>query len=281
MKKNFEIYMSLTLVFFLLLASSNMVFAVDTNCINEVDLSLLKENIEQKVRNQYMNDPQYIMDIQENGQIHGEEMLNRIIDSKLKRILNNSSDIGIQAGNGRLFYVPNLKNIQQSETWSCGAACILQALYGYGVAGKVSGTTDKEKEYTIIDDAEANGKGLIVYRVRNVLNKYTDAGYIYERGEDMTLSEFGYNLVFSIMWDLAPLLHAKTGSLEYYDGKDLGHYLTVSFISWGSNQTIEDAIVTVNDPNWDDKYFGNFDVTLEEAYGTVNRTGRYVIYVPY
>lgn len=156
-------------------------------------------------------------------------------------------------------------------------------MYGFGVEDDVAGLTDREKEDTIIEDAEANGKGLIVYRVRNVLNKYTGAGYIYELGRDMTLSEFGYNLAVSLMWDLAPVLHARTGSLEYYKGKDIGHYLTVSFISWPRFGSIEDAIVTINDPHYLDDYFGNHDVSLEEAYGTVNLTDqdRYVLYVPY
>lgn len=279
MKRFFRIFLNLTLALSLVFSSSAaFAFSADS----KTSPASLKEDIEKEVRNQYLNDPQFIMDIQENGQAHGEEMLQRIIESKYKKMLNISSDIGLHGGNGTLFYVPDLKNIQQIETWSCGAASTLQALYGFGVEGDVTGSTDEEKEYTIIDDAEANGAGLIVYKVRNVLNKYTDAGYIYEKGKDMDLEEFGYNLAYSMMWDLAPLLHAMTGELEYYGGKDLGHYLTVSFISWSRNKTIEDAIVTLNDPHYDDNYFGNHDVPLSEAFNTVNLSNkdRYVIYVP-
>lgn len=102
MKKYFRILLNLALVF-LLIFSSNAVYAVNTN--NGTDLQLIRKDIEQQVRSQYMNDPQFIMDVQENGPSHGEEMLNRIIDSKLRKLLDSSSGIGIQSGNGSVFFM--------------------------------------------------------------------------------------------------------------------------------------------------------------------------------
>ena len=67
MKKYFRILLNLALVF-LLIFSSNAVYAVNTN--NGTDLQLIRKDIEQQVRSQYMNDPQFIMDVQENGPSH-------------------------------------------------------------------------------------------------------------------------------------------------------------------------------------------------------------------
>ena len=111
--------------------------------------------------------------------------------------------------------------------------------------------------------------------LRDLLNKYGKVGqrYIYETGSNMTCATFEHKVATSLTNCKPVVLHARTGYLGYYGGKNTGHYLRLDYI----NRTTD--MVRIVDCNYNPQYYGVHMVTLQEAYNTIAQEGeRYLIY---
>lgn len=164
-------------------------------------------------------------------------------------------------------YYANVPVIKQSTSNNCGAASALQALYGLGCQSNVPGSTDNSKMATLTKDMkiEENGSAY-VYLVTNTLNKYSpNYTYSYYGISSMNMNQLKNRIATSLQFDAAPILHARTEYLSYYNGHASGHYIAVGSINVSTND------ITVKDCNYNDKYRGTFTITLQEAYDALDR----------
>lgn len=172
-------------------------------------------------------------------------------------------------------YYANVPVIKQSTSNNCGAASVLQALYGLGCQLNVSGSTDNSKMGTLTKEMniEENGSAY-VYLVTDALNKYSsNYTYFYYGINSMNMNQLKNRIATSLQFDAPPILHARTEYLGYYNGHQSGHYIAVGSINVATDK------ITVKDCNYNDKYRGTFNITLEEAYNALDsyRDERFLI----
>lgn len=192
----------------------------------------------------------------------------------LDQILEERKSISVKSGSygEASCYVPS---IMQVETWYCGYATTLQTLYGLGLQSTVAGSDDNEKQYKIASDMLDPSHSAVVDTIKIYINKrLSTSKYIYANviNSGWTQLTFQNEVAGSLMVNRPVILHAKTLSLSYYNGKDLSHYLSVDYINNYTNQ------VRIKDCNYDSTYFGSHTVPTAEAFGTVNRADRWMIY---
>lgn len=238
----------------LLLISSSGVYAEENN--SELFEQLLEERA---------NDTMFIKEMRESPET-AYEMINQILEER--------TSISIKSGSysEASCYVPA---IMQSETWYCGYATTLQTIYGLGLETTVSGSNNDEKQDTIANAMGSPSSSAVVYKIKNYLNeKITSSKYIYTEVEDANWSQLSFSneVAGSLMLNRPVILHAKTGTLSYYNGKNINHYLSVDYINNYKNT------VRIKDCHYNTKYFGSHTVPTSEAFGTVNLPGRYIIY---
>lgn len=221
----------------------------------------------EEIYKEYQNDEQFTMMIQEYGEEYAEAFIEDVIKNRRGNMMRGGG------GNECYQYVTNIK---QTKTYNCGTTTALQTLYGLGKVSNVKGATNADKISAL--DLEYNVDGqtcLMVYQLRDLLNKYGKVGqrYIYETGSNMTCATFEHKVATSLTNCKPVVLHARTGYLGYYGGKNTGHYLSLDYI----NRTTD--MVRIVDCNYNPQYYGVHMVTLQEAYNTIAQEGeRYLIY---
>lgn len=232
------------------------------------DMEKLRREIEKEVTKEYNKSIQFQLVVKEMGIEHGEKIINRIVEKKLKKALGTEE----KGGTTQLAYA-DVKNIQQLyDANYCGPANALQAIYGMDQEDSVSGATDAAKQNTLANDMETDASGSIVWKLTRELNEYSgNKQYDFEEGENITLSEFETDVFTSLYYDRAPILHAKTQYISYYNNVEHGHYITIDCISSPDDQV-----------NLCDTYshkFGDHIVDLDEAWDSIHQEDeRYLIY---
>ena len=215
--------------------------------------------LEKQVRMEYENDEQYKLMIKDYGTAYGERFIQDVIKSR--------TGVSTYGGGGSYCY-QDVPTIKQTTADNCGSTTVLQSLYGMGFAGNVSGSTDAQKISTIDKAYNVASQGsLIVYQAVDALNKYigNSLRYVYTNGNNMSLSQFESYIAQSLTYGKPVILHARTASLPYYNGNNLGHYLNLD----SYNRTSE--TVRIADCNYDSTYFGYHTVNVSEAHRTISR----------
>lgn len=218
-----------------------------------------------EILNEYKKDPMFMKELRESPNT-AYQMINDLVNDEFE-ILPNSGSYGEAS-----CYVPA---IMQAEDWWCGYATTLQTIYGLGKEGTVNGRTDKEKQSTIANDMGHPQSSAVVHEIRDYLNKKVSANtYKYAAVKNLGWTELAFSnaVAGSLMRDRPVILHALTGELGYYNGKNIKHYLSVDYINNYTNK------VRIKDCNYDMNYFGSHTVPTHEAFGAVNLAGRYIIY---
>jgi hypothetical protein len=164
--------------------------------------------------------------------------------------------------------------VQQLNGYTCGPASSYMAIDGWNGTGSITGTTTTAKLTRLATQMESNSSdGTYVYKLKNVLNTYTD-DYDYAYYAGSTLDEFLFRVYTfnSLAYDRAPILHAKTAALSYYNGHNTGHYIAVTKFDYNTME------VRLHDPNNTAAYYGIHQVPYEEAYSSIaDYSGRYYI----
>lgn len=196
------------------------------------------------------------------------EMIDQITKNRI-----NDSGIKMRSGSMGEAFVSNVQVCpQRDQSYTCGYATTLQTMYGLNLEGTITGNTKHEKELTIERAMGNYGSSAIVYKIRNYLNAAAGASsYQYYEGSTLSESGFANKVAYSLMVNKPVILHAKTGSLNYYNGKNIGHYLSISYINQYTNT------VKIVDCNNDTGLGGEHYVPISQAFNTVNIAGRYVI----
>lgn len=226
------------------------------------------------------NDSEFLREAKAN-KITFMELVNQeaqiICKSRHKRISGNMSGSAVLfsiGNNGNNIYA-NVPLIQQTLSYNCGPTAILQALYGSSLQGNVTGNTNNDKIATLTSlCGSTSSYGTYVYIVKQCLNSFPFySTYTYVLASTMTLTSFQQKIESSLYYNMAPILHAQTEDIPYYENHKSGHYIAIQEID-RSNQTI-----TVKDCNINNAYYGTHYISLEDAYNAINpSTGaRYLI----
>lgn len=165
---------------------------------------------------------------------------------------------------------PAIIPVEQSKGYYCGPANIVMILRNI-------------KGSSLSQDSHANNMGTnpsdgtIVYRMTNELNNQQNK-YTYAHFQISDRSSFSNYMENSIARNAPVVLHAKTGSLNMYNGNSLGHYLTGETVIADGSSTVLTRIGYVDPLNRDygkGNVFGSHIDTFENVYEAVK--GRFVI----
>lgn len=248
-------------------------------CANDADeFEIAISNIMEENRIVYAEDPEFYREAEDKGISFDELLRQKAISAYFTRERLGICDIvpyGL-GNNGQCLYT-NIPLIQQTKKYNCGPTAALQVLYGMACQSQVAGQTDAEKIAQLERDSGTDASGTIVYKLTNTLNKYTQrTNYRYILGSGMTKEDFHKKLETSLFYDYAPILHARTQYLLYYKGHKSGHYIAVCEVDNSA------GTVRLKDCNYNNDFFGQHNVTLDEAYESINvESSRYLICMEY
>ncbi len=222
---------------------------------------------EESIREAYMQDPEFNKYLQADP-----EGAMAMLEHVLARQCSTESDIGLNSYDGNNYAWVDTTLVKQHLGYNCGPTSALMAIWGWG--GTVDGDTVNDQQDTLGTAMGTNSSvGTAVYKVRDVLNEYAPSyKYNFYLGKTMTKLQFRTYVFSSLSHDRAPILHAKTGALTYYQGHDTGHYITVAGFDY---DTME---MTLYDCHPTSTYYGIHQVPYYEAYKAINQIdGRYLI----
>lgn len=267
---------SLLLCLILIVSLSSMVFA-KTDKPSEAEESL---------RSAYMNDsefhahlaadPKDAMDALDNA-INNLGVIDPADEKKYIEMINASVGTVGTLGLMPMFWDNynyawvNTSLVQQINGYYCGPASVLMAIWGWG--GNVSGSTNTAKQNTLASAmGTTSSSGTYVYRVRDTLNSYLGSNfYSYYLGSSLDQTTFRVYVFNSLSKNRAPILHAKTEYLSYYNGHASGHYITATDFNY-DNMTIR-----LHDCNNNSSYYGVRSVAWQQVYNSIYASGRYLI----
>ncbi|MGF7057592.1 BtrH N-terminal domain-containing protein [Brassicibacter mesophilus] len=229
----------------------------------------IMEQIEQKIRSEYVNDPMFQEEMEQYGVEHAEEYIQRMID---REYLKTTQISPMSIPNARI--VLSMDVINQVNNTYCGPASTLQTFTSIdNLYDEVAGDTDWDKLETLAGEMGTNSDGTIVYRVKNVLNDYVPrSNYAYDEYSEEKEEDFCEEVYNSLDAGYPAIIHAKTEYLNYYNGHVAGHYISVYGID------LERGKVYLADSHPKSTYRGKHVVTIREAYNSISaKSGRYLI----
>ncbi|MDD4550450.1 MAG: hypothetical protein PHT79_11915 [Syntrophomonadaceae bacterium] len=252
------------LVFLLTMSASSFAYEKKAE-----EVSLNRDVLEKEIWNEYNKLDEFQKHYAESPK-DAEAMIESIVDSKLQIYRNNSITPRSGQGDIALIYFPEFK---QKNSYYCGPASALTAIYGMGKERSISGSTYNAKQDTLADNmGTSSGSGTYVYKMRNELNNYSSEQYNYYYAP--TKNDMWWIITGSLLSDNAPILHANTREFSYYGDYNVEHYLTIVF----HNSAMDDdelGGMAVMDNHYNDDYYGTHDISLDEAYESIR--GRYLI----
>lgn len=254
------------------------------NCISvcadgtdEFEMTIL--DIMEEQRTSYSEDTEFYREAEAKGVSFDELLRQKAISTYYTREkLGTSAIVPYGIGNNGLCLYTNVPLIQQTKTFNCGPTAALQVLYSMGCQNQVTGQTNEDKISQLEKDCGTNKEdGTIVWKLTNTLNQYTTrADYRYILGSGMTMEDFQKKVETSLFYDVAPILHAKTQYLDYYNGHESGHYIAVCEVDNATGK------IRVQDCNCNNKYYGQHTVPIEKAFRSINvESWRYLICMNY
>lgn len=176
------------------------------------------------------------------------------------------------------FYFTNELNVtayKQEKTYGCGYASVKEVLQN------INGTSKSQSQYE--SEMGNAGSSAIVYKVRNILNKYiSGAKYTYNTGNTYSLDSFKSLIVNSITNKRPVIMHSISNSLPLYkkSSAKVYHYYVIDGYSYNASGA-GDYMFYVDSFSGnfgDGNTFGKHRATGEEAFASVNIDGRYIIH---
>ncbi|MCI7086367.1 MAG: hypothetical protein MR954_00855 [Lachnobacterium sp.] len=222
-----------------------------------------------EIYEKYRNDIQFKMMQEEYGKDYADTFLSDVENM----YIDIASMKNARGGGGNTCY-QRVTNIQQTKSYNCGTTTVLQTLYGLGTQNKVAGKTNGDKIETLDKEYNVDSQGsLMVYQVRDALNKYSNKSYIYELGSSMTKTGFEDRIAASLTAGKPVVLHARTEKITYYKGHSSGHYISLDYVDRLH------GVVRLVDCNNNSNYYGvHPNVAVSDAYNAIAASGRYLIY---
>lgn len=223
--------------------------------------------IYRRILAEYKNDKQFQLMKKKYGQHYANNFLKNVYDKTLKEQ---------EKGGGGNYCYAKVKNIRQTKNYNCGPTTVLQTLYGLNSEDAVLGNSDAKKIATIENEYGVGQSGMMVYQIVDALNKYNlgYGSYSYVIGSHISRGAFVDKVANALTHGRPVVLHALTGSLDYYGGKNLRHYLSIEAIDRIA------GTIDIVDCNYKNEFFGRHRVKIDDAYECINSTteDRYLIY---
>lgn len=275
--KNKIYHILAVLVLTVIVSGNNMI----VRAAQPSEFSLYEDEIStimEEKRNFYLNDQEFYLEANERG-VSFEELLRlNAISTYQNRIdmMNHDETSVCDLGNNGNNVYTNIPLIMQTTTYNCGPTSGLQVLYGMGCQSLISGQTDADKIQQLMLDCDTDSSGTYVYKLKNGLNKYASRAYEYILGTSMTESQFQGKVETSLLYNTAPIIHARTAYLPYYNGHASGHYIAISEVDKAN------ATIILKDCNNNSAYYGQHVVSVNDAYKAINEeSSRYLICMQY
>lgn len=222
----------------------------------------------------YNGDPLFSITAAERGLTFDE-----LLREKAERILENREavkklEVTRGVGNNGNNLSANIPLIQQPTYYTCGPTSALQVICGFAKQNSVTGSTYLEKIDTLSLEAGTTNQTYVGNLV-TALNLHTPTYGSYEAiyANNLTQAQFQSKVETSLAYDLAPILHAQTSVLPYYNSHSSGHYIAVSELN-KINGTM-----TVKDCNYNNAYYGVHTENISAFYACLS--GRYLICYEY
>ena len=234
--------------------------------------------IMEEKRHFYLEDPEVYREASDKGLAFEELLREKAISTYENRI---SAGIGggistRDLGNNGNNLSTNIPLIQQTTSKNCGPTSAFQVLYGMNCQNLVSGTTDAEKIEQLMDDCDTDSTGTMVYKLTAGLNMYAARDYEYILGTNMTEAEFQGKVETSLYYNTAPIIHARTEYLPYYNGHASGHYIAICEVDKANKK------IRVKDCNNNNAYYGVHQESISDVYKTISEvSSRYLICMEY
>lgn len=253
-------------------------FAVGANNTIDADDSTDRTVVEQNIREKIKTDEQFNSFVEAEGTKLGEEFIQRKIEREMRRnlknkLLNLKLDNNNKSSYGDFYASVSMPCIEQSKSYYCGPATVLQTMYALDLEDDIDGRDDDDKQDTLADDMDTNKWGTIVWKLTkyglndNVKHRpyeYNDIGNESEK----QFRKFVYN---SLDDDYPCIIHSKTKYLDYYGGRNIGHYISVCAIDY------KDYEMKLVDTNQDEEYQGKHWVDIGAVYKTLHKYDRFLI----
>lgn len=238
-----------------------------------------EELIRQQVLSEYQNDYMYQLMVNNNPEA-ADEYIDTIVEQKM---INASTPSTYAYNYNHSILYCYVTHVTQSTPTNCSAATVLQTMYGLGLANTIYGSGVDAKQSTLYNMQTDPHPGIrleesdsepLVYEIVDYLNDNLSSNkYDYKLGSTYTLAAFSSKVGNSLYYDRPVILHAKTGSFEYYDGENLGHYLSLDYYNAIS------GTVRIVDCNYMVEFGGEHpNIPIEQAWRSVHdSSGRYFI----
>ncbi len=216
------------------------------------------------------SEEQYIL----NHQIT-EQRLNQIYDKRA----NNNNEISPFGGGSynSLTYFGTYQNYEQETSYWCGPATIKQAVHW------INGSSASQQTYATRMGTNSSS-GTYVYKMRNEMNyRQSEHSYVYTDVSTLDNEWDLWTIVTQDVWeDRVPvIIHALTDVLYMYNGRNLGHYITITgyyddYLSAEFNYF--EYVDTYNANYGRGNVMGFHTVGFYELYNSLHDSGRYVIW---
>ncbi|WMJ23719.1 C39 family peptidase [Paludicola sp. MB14-C6] len=237
-----------------------------------VQLYPSQENVDiiDKYVNIFSNDSMFLKEYSESPNTALENVKSVIMDELSPQIMPSWYEGGI--------YGTNTPLIQQSTSYYCGVASALQVISSYGEEGGIAGSSYDDKQVNLAKDMGGVGtNGAIVYQVRNAINLYVGYRETYKDLDctNIEIDSLELKIIQSLRVDAPVILHSIPKYLTSYypSSADTGHYIVVKAYNPNTH------MVLLSDCNYNNQYYGEFLVPLQQVYNSVHsERGRHIIY---
>ncbi len=198
------------------------------------------------------------------------------VRNAIGKMVNKKVDESRGLGNNGQILYANVPLIMQPNNYTCGPTSVLQVLYALNCAGNVAGTTNADKINTLAVACNTTSAGSHFANVTKAVNQYSPTmKYEAITGSTMTVSQFQGKVETSLLYNAAPILHAKTATLPYYNGHQSGHFIAVCELDRTTGK------IKVRDCNNNSSYYGEHQETIAHVFSAINHTDRHLICLAY
>ncbi len=200
-------------------------------------------------------------------------------DAEREHLELSAPSIFFGSARNAIDYHLRVPTYQQTKTYYCGPAAVLQLLDTEGKYSAIQGSTVAEKQDTLARELGTTTSGTTTNKIVDVINSYTNRVRKWEMmhvdendSNDILLLKYYMDSNFSNEHPTIYMVY--TESLEYYDGRQSVHFITGSGIKYetGLSSDNKNIIMFVVDPHYDSRFVGEHEVGFESMVEGMSKT---------
>lgn len=210
------------------------------------------------------------------------ELNQQISEQRLNQIKLDSSNGIMPSGGGSFISLTYLTgkeypNYRQETSYWCGPASIKQAVQW------INNTSNSQQVYATSMGTNSKEGSYVWKMARELNNRQSQHSYVYVDISTMNnKQDFWLMVQNDILMEKVPAIaHAKTNIFYMYNGKNLGHYLTLTGY-YEDYLSSEFSYFEYVDSYYADygrgSVFGTHEVNFYDLYNSLHNTGRFMIW---